>query len=42
MIKERAFINKIMKQDNVFYIIIIIVSIFNKSGSLDNLKYIHI
>ena len=42
MIKERAFINKIMKQDIVFYIIIIIVSVYNKSGSLDNLKYIPI
>ena len=30
--KDKLFINKIMKQESVFYIIIIIVSVFIQSG----------
>ena len=32
IIKGRAFINKIMEQDIVFYIIIIIVAVFFQGG----------
>ena len=42
MIKERSFINKIMKQEIVFYIIILIVYIGKQGGQLNNLRYIHI
>ena len=43
IIKDKLFINKIMKQEIVFYIIILIVIVtLNRGGLLDNLRYIHI